>query len=176
MKILIDTSLPDLFLSVIKDDKTLTYIHKKDLVKKANELPEDFSQLLQQASVKATDIKEVFVTIGPGAFMGVRTALVFAKTFCLMTKAKLYVASSFTLVSKNKDGEYFIDAKGGKFYKAKITNSNIEFALENEGEVSKIDYDQIIEKPNEYLTHFKKAKNILDLEPIYLKDPRIGGE
>lgn len=176
MKILIDTSLPDMYLSIIKDDKTLFYIHKENLVKKANELPDDFAMLLKHANAKPSDIKAIYVTVGPGAFMGVRTALIFAKTFCLMTGAKLFAASSFALVSGMKNGEYYIDAKGGQFYKAKIVDGTHEYSLVGKGEVSQIDYVEIKENPNKYLALFDEVKDILSFEPIYLKDPRIGGE
>lgn len=176
MKILIETSLPDFLLMSVRGDKTSSFILKEGLVKKANELPGDFTLLLEHEKATAKDVKEVYVTVGPGAFMGVRTALIFAKTFCIMTGAKLFVASSFALMSKGLPGEYFIDAKGSQFYKADVTEKESKYSLVNDGEVSSIDYDDIYANPSEYLALFEEVKDILSFEPIYLKDPRIGGE
>ncbi len=176
MKVLIDTTLPDLFLLAVKDQQTVASIHVKNLLKKADELPSAFGSLLKKANIKTTDIKEFYITTGPGSFMGSRTAIVFVKTLCLMTKAKLYHASTFALVAGNQNGNYFIDARGNQFYKAKVKNGKMTISVEKEGVVSAIDYQKITSQPNEYLDLFEAVKDILMLEPIYLKDPRIGGE
>lgn len=176
MKVLIDTSNPDLFLSLIDGDKTLSYIHIKDLVKKADELPSAYAALLEKANVKTSDIKSFYITTGPGSFMGSRSALVFARTICQITKASLYTASSFAFVSAMQDGVYFIDAKGNSFYKAFISSGEIQMSLVPEGKPTEINYDQIIENPSKYLYGFSIEKDLLKAEAIYLKQPKVGGE
>ena len=176
MKVLIDTSNPDLFLSLIDGDKTLSYIHIKDLVKKADELPSQYNQMLSNANVKTSQVKEFYITTGPGSFMGSRSALVFAKTICQITNAKLFTANTFEFISASKDGVYFIDAKGNSFYKAFISSGEIEMSLVNEGVATKINYEDIIENPSKYLSAFSRENNILEAKPVYLKDPKVGGE
>lgn len=176
MKILIETTLQDLFLLAVEDDKTVAKIHIKDLVKKADELPLAFENLLTDANIDINDVEGFYITTGPGSFMGCRTALIFVKAICQMTKTKLYHASTFSLISKNEDGTYFIDAKGNTFYKAEIKKGNIQLSLVSEGTQTEINYDDIIENPNKYLKLFSEATDLLSLEPIYLKEPRVGGE
>lgn len=176
MKILIETTLQDLFLLAIDKGKTVAKIHVNDLVKKADELPNAFDLLLKEANAKISDVESFYITTGPGSFMGCRTALIFVKAICQITKINLYHASTFSLISKNIDGTYFIDAKGNTFYKAIIENGNIRFSMSSEGVQSEISYEDIVENPEEYLKLFSKADDILHVDPIYLKEPRVGGE
>lgn len=55
----------------------------------AQSLIVDVQQLLRRHAIKPADIDIVATSIGPGSFTGLRVGVVFAKTFCFATDARL---------------------------------------------------------------------------------------
>ena len=173
MKLLIDTSLKTLFLSIIEDDKTVSFF-QEEIQKKADALPTVFKDLLNDANIKTKAIKEIYVTTGPGSFMGARTALTFVRTITQITGAQLFVANTLSFISGGVKGTYYIDAKSSKSYRG-IVGETTEVSLVDFVADSLVDYSQVIASPKQYLSTFKKVDPI-DAFPTYFKDPRIGGE
>ncbi|WKX02423.1 tRNA (adenosine(37)-N6)-threonylcarbamoyltransferase complex dimerization subunit type 1 TsaB [Candidatus Mycoplasma mahonii] len=173
MKLLIDTSLKTLFMSIIDGGETLTFI-KEMVKKKADRLPGAFSELLLKARIKTKDIKEIYVTNGPGSFMGVRTALTFVRTIAQINGTKIFVADTLSFISGGTKGTYYIDARSDKSYKG-VLDSKMSITLISFRDDSVVDYNEIINKPNKYLDVFKE-RNVLEVKPNYIKSPRIGRE
>ena len=171
MKLFIETCLDDFYISLIKDNKTIDYIHEKNLQKKSDYLPQAFSQLLEKNSVASKDIKEVYVTKGPGSFMGVRAGLMFALTFAATRDIKMFVASSLDFISKGKDGKYYWEAKSNQSYFLEVPNK--EITLVEAQENSFVDYEDFTNNPLEYLKVFEES-NPLTTEALYVKEPRVG--
>ena len=174
MKLLIDTSLKTMFLSLIDGEKTISF-YKETIQKKADALPVVFAELLEKADINANDIKEIYVTTGPGSFMGSRTALTFVRTIAQITGAKLYATDTLSFISGSIKGEYFIDAKSGQSYKGVFDGENMSVSLAEFKEDSIVDYSSMIDTPKQYLSTFKKV-DPLKVFPTYFKEPRIGGE
>ena len=173
MKLLIDTSLKTMFLSLIKDGKTISF-YKETIQKKADALPNVFKELIVNAKIDVKDIKEIYVTTGPGSFMGARTALTFVRTISQITGAALYAADTLSFISGSQKGEYYIDAKSGQSYKGVFDGENMSISLVDFKEDSIVDYPAIIDTPKAYLSTFKKTSP-LECFPTYFKEPRIGG-
>ena len=175
MKLFIDTVNEDLFLSIIKDDKTLSYIHLEKYQKKSEIFPKLYKVLIKKANILTQDIQKVYLVNGPGSFMGLRAGSVFAKTLCLVLKINLFAIDSLTFISKGKNGSYYVDAKSKKSFIGKVKNGLTKITIGDFKENSLVDYKTLINNPNVYLKLFKKVENILDFKENYCKEPRIGG-
>ncbi len=176
MKIIIDTSNKDLFVSLIKNDKTIRYLLIKDLVKKADALPQVFLDVLQD--VKTKDITDFYITLGPGSFTGARTALVFARSICQITNANLHTTSSIQLIAGPIGAkDIYIDARSKMSYYAQVINGTLQ------GKIQLVpfqmstpqSFEKLISNPKIYLKLFKHETDILKVHPYYIKEVRIGG-
>lgn len=67
----------------------------------AQALVKEINDLLDRHELTATDIDLVAVSIGPGSFTGLRVGVVFAKTFCYATKAKLVAVDTMRAIAEN---------------------------------------------------------------------------
>ncbi len=176
MKIIIDTSNKDLYVALIKDGETLRYKLQENLVKKADALPGVFLEVMED--VKAKEITDFYITLGPGSFTGARTGLVFARSICQITKANLHTTSSIQLIAgPSGTKEVFIDARSKKSYYAEVNDGKLQKGIELAPfEESTIQaYDELIKNPDLYLPIFKKEEDIFQVHPYYIKDAKIGG-
>ena len=175
MKLFIDTVNEDLFLSIIKDNQTISYVHLKKHLKKSEILPQVYKDLIKKANVFTKDIKKIYLVNGPGSFMSIRAGSVFAKTLCLILKIDLFSIDNLTFISKGIDGNYYVDAKSKKSFIGNVKNGQTKITLGDFKENSLIDYKTLIDQPEVYLKLFKKVKNVLDFKENYFKEPQIGG-
>ena len=176
MKLFIDTINADFFISLIEDNKTIAFIHKEKLIKKSDFLPKAFNELMAKSNRDIKDINSIYVTGGPGSFMGIRAGLTFAKVICHVQKKSLYVANNFIFISGGQEGTYYIDAKSNQSFKGVVKGSNVEIQLVDATDNSSIDYKAFITNPQITLEHFKEVSDIVNYEPQYFKDPQIGGD
>jgi len=165
MKLLIDTTGKKLFISLINDGKTLSYIEYPSLKKKSELLPKVVKELLGDIPLK--DIDEYFVVKGPGSFMGTRAGLMFATTAATIGNKKIFTIDSLKFISKGQKGKYFRDASGNSSYKYEDGRYEIVEGVYE----SPYPLQDIIKNPTEYLSLFIKDE---DLDPNYIKEPRVG--
>ncbi|TCG10822.1 hypothetical protein C4B24_03780 [Mycoplasma marinum] len=164
-----------MFISLVKDGKTIKYTLEKNLVKKADALPQAFLDTLN--GVKTNQITDFYITIGPGSFTGARTGLVFARSICQITKANLHTTTSPQLIAgPHGEKEIFIDARSKMSYFASVNNGllNQEITLVPFQESTKQDYDELIKNPVDFFKIFKLEENILSVHPQYIKTAKIG--
>ena len=172
MQLIIETCLQDFYLGLVSQEKTIFHIHKKNLIKKSDELPLAFSRLLESLKIQSNQITDIFVTTGPGSFMGVRAGLLFAITFCQITKAKLHTIDSLTFLSAGEKGQYYLDAKSNQsFFLDYPKQSKIQIIYKHED--SKMNYELLIKSPSTYQKLFKQT-NPLDAKANYIKEPKVG--
>lgn len=94
------------------------------------ELFPSIQQLLTDNGFTAKDIAEVYISVGPGSFTGLRIGVSFAKMLSLATGAKIVAVSSMDAIAPNADNlirdkgielkriATVIDAKRRQFYMA----------------------------------------------------------
>ncbi len=175
MNIIIDTSNKDLFISIVNQGKTIKYELLENLSKKADELPKVFTRIME--GYKTKDIDSFYITIGPGSFTGARTALVFARSICQVTGASLYTTSSIQMIAgPNKEKEVYIDARSNMSYFGVVKQGRLvqDISLVDFKESTKQYYEKVISNPEEYFTLFSHQKDILEVKPLYIKEPKIG--
>ena len=172
MQLIIETCLQDFYLAIVSQEKTISYIHKKNLIKKSDELPLAFAEILKSLNIQPNHITDVFVTTGPGSFMGVRAGLLFAITFCQITKAKIHTTDSLTFLSAGKPGKYYLDAKSNQsFFLDYPKQQSIQIIDKHEN--SLMNYELLIESPGVYQKLFNQTRP-LDVKANYIKEPKVG--
>jgi len=76
----------------------------------------------------ARDINEIYLSIGPGSFTGLRLAVTFAKTFALATGAKVVAVPTLSVLVENAPPEaadviVVLDAKRDQIFTARYTRA-----------------------------------------------------
>jgi tRNA threonylcarbamoyladenosine biosynthesis protein TsaB len=79
--------------------------------------------LLQQFGKKASDIEQVYISVGPGSFTGLRIAVTIAKTMALANCAKIVAVDTLNVIAANVNPQgkseqlgVVLDAKRGQFF------------------------------------------------------------
>ncbi|MBX4210305.2 MAG: hypothetical protein K4H23_04110 [Mollicutes bacterium PWAP] len=174
-KILIDTTNKHMYFLLLNDWKIVESKTFKHLKFKSDSLVNELSFFLNKNNLSLRNIDELYVTNGPGSFMGIRASLMFAKTFKISTNKKVFVASSFIFPSNGfEDGDFYINASGNTSYITQIKNGNSIEVLGSQNIESNYDYLLIEKNPKFFLSLFEEIEFFNEIEPNYIKNPRIG--
>jgi len=81
--------------------------------------------LLQQFDKKPNQIEQVYISVGPGSFTGLRIAVTLAKTLALANGAKIIAVDTLNVIAANINSQdkseqlgVILDAKRGQFFVA----------------------------------------------------------
>ncbi|UVD81727.1 tRNA (adenosine(37)-N6)-threonylcarbamoyltransferase complex dimerization subunit type 1 TsaB [Mycoplasma iguanae] len=182
MHIFLDSSNEDLFIALYDDQqKCISFFHEINLLKKVEKIPVFFEKLLSKNNLKITNIKAIYLNLGPGTFTGSRISLVYARTLVQLTNIKLFTTNTFSLIDKTnyENQNIYIDAKGKKVYHAQMKNNQIVSEINilevNQNMIiSKLNFEDLKLSFKNYLDIFKEEKDILAISPLYIKKPQIG--
>ena len=94
ISLFIDTSLSNVSISVIKDNKILSLI-RKDIPNLHSVYATSFvKNALDEAKVDANEVDSIYVVNGPGSFTGLRIGVTIAKTYGYLIKKDLNPVST----------------------------------------------------------------------------------
>ena len=94
ISLFIDTSLVNVSISIVKDNKILSII-QRDIPNMHSVYTTKFiKDVLDKAGIDANDIDNIMVVNGPGSFTGVRIGVTVAKTYGYLIKKDLTLISS----------------------------------------------------------------------------------
>ncbi len=132
--------------------------------------------LLERHGKTPKSIDQVYISVGPGSFTGLRISVTFAKTMHLATKAKIVAIDTLDTIARNAD-DYMknedsnlsrigvvLDAKRGQFFAAAYEN--------RDGVWHKILPDSLM-TPEQFIEHFKDEQGplwLLGEGLVYYKD------
>lgn len=187
-KLFLDTCYKRLNIIILKDDEVLDY-YSEDCNKKQSEyLFIKLDELFKKNSVIKKDVKEVYITIGPGSYTGVRIALTLAKVLCSISNIPLYTISSLKFYAGgNPNTMVIMDARASRAYIG-IYDNNKEILKDQIKYLKDIDtknYNVVLDgellnkehKDIDIVSAFKNTKdefnkvdNIDTLVPVYLKE------
>lgn len=117
--LILDTSREPAFIALIKGEEILSFQLIEEPKKLSTLLFLSIQTLLQETGVKIQDLAYVGVGVGPGAYMGIRTSAILAKTFSFTHSLPLLsFLSPYAFLPKEKQGSfaYVGDAKMGEFF------------------------------------------------------------
>lgn len=181
VNLFIDTSQSYCNLAIFNDKKII----KKSSCLTHNNLTDLIVEKISNITI-GYDVKNIYITNGPGSFTGERVCCLIAKSWMIIKKCKVHIIDSLTFQLKDLNGISIIDAKSNKsyvcVYKNKkcvykpniISNSNLS-SIKFKYKSLKIyeDYKNVDVFENLILlkSKFILAKNINEVTPKYLKKP-----
>ena len=122
----INTAFKKANIALLKGEEVYT----SELTEKHSEttLPE-IQSLLHKANLNPQDLNFIAVCVGPGSFTGIRVGIALVKGFSVSNKKLKFIKfNSFELMHEEnfkQDGNYLIDALGGKFFIATANNGKL---------------------------------------------------
>ena len=189
----LDTSSNTLLLSIYKDNKMIDKIILENSQEHSIYAVEKLSEILSNNNLTPKDVDEIFVSVGPGSFTGIRIGVTIAKTYayCLgkmivpisSLKMKILEYSGYdyyvSVIKDKRDLVYF--GLYDKDYKT-ITEELITIEQFN-NRISELDNYKLIESENDdanrkdldissVINYYKNQTpvNPHKVNPIYLKE------
>jgi len=186
ISLFIDTSLSDVSIALIKDDKLLSEIKNSIPGEHSVYVTKYIDDVLKECNLSPKDVDEIIVVNGPGSFTGVRIGVTIAKIFAYLQKIRIVSITSLLARAIGNNSEYIlstIDAKHNNYYIG-LYDKNYNKIIEKFSNITEIEeiknkYNPLIVEPsNQYHIEeiIKYSKNINSenphaVNPIYLKLP-----
>ncbi|MFV8481016.1 tRNA (adenosine(37)-N6)-threonylcarbamoyltransferase complex dimerization subunit type 1 TsaB [Mycoplasma sp. 653B] len=184
MNVYLDTSSEDFVLVLFNQEfKVLDFILLEGYKKKVQLITDQFAILLERNNLSIQQLDGLYTNIGPGFFTGIRSSLVFFRTLALLNNIKMYVTTSMDILQLQHPHSNYLwsDAQGNKSYQynyeidSKNYHNKITVVENNGQELTKINFVRMI---NDFETYAKvfKFQETMSIEPLYIKQPQIGGQ
>jgi tRNA threonylcarbamoyladenosine biosynthesis protein TsaB len=104
-------------------DKLLSESHFSGQMRHSAEIFPAITDLLSKFSKKPDQIEQVFISVGPGSFTGLRIAVTIAKTLALANNTKIVAVDTLDCIAANVSPQdnsqrlgVILDAKRGQFF------------------------------------------------------------
>ena len=187
-KLFLDTCYKNLNIIILKDNDVLDYYSEECNKKQSEYLFTKLDELFKKNNVVKKDVGEVYITIGPGSYTGVRIALTLAKVLCSIKNIPLYVISSLKFYAGgNPNTLVLMDARAERAYVGIYDNNKevLKDQVKYLKDIDPKDYNVVLDGQlinKEYkdidivsafkntIKEFKKVDNVDTLVPVYLKE------
>ena len=187
-KLFLDTCYKNLNIIILKDNDVLDYYSEECNKKQSEYLFTKLDELFKKNNVVKKDVGEVYITIGPGSYTGVRIALTLAKVLCSIKNIPLYAISSLKFYAGgNPNTLVLMDARAERAYVGIYDNNKevLKDQVKYLKDIDSKDYNvvldgQLINKEHKdidivsafknTINEFKKVDNVDTLVPVYLKE------
>lgn len=182
MKLFINTCsrVCQIFLFEDKLIDSLIIETNRNMTEIINSSLEDF---IKRNKISYHDITDLYLTIGPGSFTGIKVGITLAKAWKLaIANLNIYTISTLLLQATEPNCYSLIDARSQKHYLAEIHDYKINgnftliedskiFDLFNKNNIiikdtiDKVDFNNV----KMHLKNFEKVKDLKNLNAIYIK-------
>lgn len=173
ISLFIDTSLSDVSIALIKDNKLLNCIH--------NNIPREHSiyvssyieTILKDNNLTPDLVDEIIVINGPGSFTGVRIGVTIAKMFAYLRNIRIVSITSLKARIIGIKGKFklsIIDAMHGNYYIGLYDENNNKITEEFNN------MDRINEIKNKYDPVVVDSTSTYDIEKIILYSKKLPNE
>lgn len=124
ISLVIDTAVSNLFVGIVKDDVILSQYNQKVEKDLSSIIFEVLDNVINKAKIDKRSINNIFVSVGPGSFTGVRIGVTIAKVYAWSLGIKVIPFSSleFMCSGYNEDCISLIDARRGYVYSGKYSS------------------------------------------------------
>lgn len=186
ISLFIDTSLSDVTLAILKDNKILSQVHNNIPGEHSIYVTKYIEDILKENNLSPKTVDEIIVVNGPGSFTGIRIGITIAKIFAYINKIRIVSISSLLARAIGNKDKYIlskIDAKHNNYYIGLYDTDYNKIIEEftNEAKIEDIinKYNPLVidEKNNYYLEEIVKytkklpSQNPHAVNPEYLKLP-----
>lgn len=169
--LMIDTTCDHLSIGIVKDKKIIDRLVEKTNKNQSEIFMTRVKTMLDDNGLTLQNVKEIYLTIGPGSFTGVRLGLAFAKTVAMLNDIRIRTVSTLFALAGIGEKEVYIDARSGQAFFAKYKDGK---------EVKSprlVDYDKeftstehILETMLEVYDIANVVEDIRTLSALYIKD------
>ena len=186
ISLFIDTSLSDVSISLLKEEKIMSTIHNNIPGEHSIYVTKYIEDILKTNNILPNEVNEIVVVNGPGSFTGIRIGVTIAKMFAYILNIRIVTITSLKARVIGKRGEYLlstIDAKHNNYYiglydkdynkileeflsKDKVDNIINKYKPVVIDEEEKYDIEKIVK-----YTKKMESINPHGVNPIYLKLP-----
>lgn len=182
----IDTSLEDVSIALIKDDKILSKINNSIPGQHSIYVTKYVDDILKENNLSPKDVDEIIVVNGPGSFTGIRIGVTIAKMFAYLQNIRIVSITSLLARVIGMNSKYLlstIDAKHDNYYIGLYDENytvvvekftNIKEVEELIKDYSPLTVDTLKEYNIEAIVEYTKkipSQNVHSVNPIYLKLP-----
>lgn len=108
ISLFIDTSMKNVSISIIKDNKILSIIQEDIACEHSKYATQFVKKVLDEAKIDANDIDNIYVVNGPGSFTGVRIGVTIAKTYGYLINKEIIPVSSLKGLALSNDTDNII--------------------------------------------------------------------
>ncbi len=192
ISLFLDTCNHKIIIGLLKDNKlvdSINFVNDNNLSEKL--LP-SIKTILDNNCIDKKDLDNIYVSIGPGSFTGIRIGVTVAKTIAWALKIKIIPISSLEVMASTSENDYIcpiIDARRGFVYSGLYDNKlnniiedkyiNLDELFNNldKDNVEFVCYDDIVDgiEPNPNIEKIvnkhcdDKGINPHSVNPVYLK-------
>lgn len=144
MKLCIDTCTNVCSVAVVEGEKIISERLYNDKLKHSEILMVEIDDMIKKLDRKPEDIKEIYVSNGPGSFTGIRIGVTAANTMADMLNVEVKSFSVLDLIAANVliENEIvcsMLDARNDRYYVAIYTKTNDKIELLLNHDVYEID-------------------------------------
>ena len=153
ISLFIDTSLENVSICIVKDDKLLSSVNKCIPNMHSVYVTKFVKDVLDEAGIDANDIDNIMVVNGPGSFTGLRIGVTIAKTYGYLIKKNITPVSSLKIlaISSNQKKPIMSIIKANKsHYYAGIYDENLN-TIYNEEFMDSEKINTLIKKYDPYI-------------------------
>ena len=148
ISLFIDTSMANVSISIVKDDKVLSIIQEEIPNEHSKYATSYVKKVIDDAGIDANDVDNILVVNGPGSFTGVRIGVTIAKTYGYLINKDIIAVSSLkslaisshrqeivmSVISANRSNYYvgIYDSEYNEVIQEQFVNGNRLLELINE--------------------------------------------
>ncbi len=175
MNLFLDTSNTNFCFFLFNEKNELVFEKNVNGDRRHSELlPTTYYQALTETKTNVSELKNIYLALGPGSYTGMRIGLTFVKTLKLINPdLKIYfIQSPQIYVAANFSGFHTIDARGGFYYISEINNGNlinikVSSNVSDSNSNLKVSFSDLINHIEK--KHFKLENNIFEFKLNYYK-------
>ena len=159
--LILDSATKTLYVALLKDNNVLKEIYLEGRNDHAKNIALKVEEILNENNIKAFDLDDIIVGIGPGSYTGVRMAVTVCKMLSVFGNKNLYSISTLKLMASGYKGNVLarIDARRGNSFGMILNTNNDEYVL-NEG---MYDTNELLSKEHD----FDVTEDNIKVDPLY---------
>ncbi len=159
--LILDSATKTLYVALVKDNNVLKEIYLEGRNDHAKNIVLKVEEILNENNIKAFDLDNILVGIGPGSYTGVRMAVTVCKMLSVFGNKNLYSISTLKLMASGYKGRVLtrIDARRSNSFGMILNTLNDEYII-----------DEAMYDTNELLNHefdFDVTEDNFKVDPIY---------
>ena len=165
--LILDSATKTLYVALLKDNNVLKEIYLEGRNDHAKNIVLKVEEILNENNIKAFDLDDIIVGIGPGSYTGVRMAVTVCKMLSVFGNKNLYSISTLKLMASGYKGNVLtrIDARRGNSFGMVLNTNNDEYVL-NEG---MYDTNQLLNNSHDY----DVTEDNMKVDPVYCLRHRV---